>query len=245
MVDGEIDNHNGESTVLIPVNAADAEELPVALIDALSPLHVVILGYYPVPDQASPEQLRTNHGDEATAAIEETVDQFDGWGATVDSVVVFTHDHAETVDHIAVEYDVDAVLTPGDGDEDLTDVLVPVRGDENLEHIVSFVADLLRDSGATTTLYNVAESDDEASNGEFLLRGACDRLAEIGIDPNRIEWRVDRGSSPSDTIVGVAEEYDMLVVGESEPSLRERIFGRMTGQVVDRVTQPVLVVRDN
>ena len=243
MATDESNDNEGKPTVLIPVNAADGKTLPVALVDILSPLHVVVLGYYPVPSQAPPEQLRANHDEEATAATERAVAQFADRGAAVDSVVVFTHDRAETIDHIAVEYGVDAVLTPGDSDETFARLLVPIRGDENIERIVSFVADLLSASDATATLYNVAD-DDEASHGEFLLRGACDRLAEIGIDADRVDWQVDQRGSPGDAIVETAEGYDMLVVGESEPSLRERIFGRMTGQLVDRVRRPVLVVRD-
>jgi len=244
MANGETADHGRESTVLIPVDAADPDTLPVGLVDVLSPLHVVVLGYYLVPSQASPEQLRADNDEQATAATEAAASQFADRGAAVDSVVVFTHDHAETIDHIAAEYGVDAVLTPGDSDEGLTRLLVPVRGDENLERIISVVADLIAESDATATLYNVAESDEAASHGEFLLRGACDRLAEIGIDPDRVDWQVDQRGSPGDAIVETAKGYDMLVVGESEPSLRERIFGRMTGQLVDRVRRPVLVVRD-
>jgi len=235
---------DGGSTVLIPINAAEAENLPVALVELLAPLRVVVLGYYPVPDQASPDQLRSTHEDEATAATEDAVAQFADRGAAVESVVVFTHDRSETVDHIAIDYDVDAVLTPGDCNEKLTRVLVALRGDENLDGIISFLTDLVRERDTTATLYNVAKSDDEASRGELLLRGACDRLAENGVDPDRVQWQLDRGSPPEEGIVAAAEEYDMLVVGESEPSLRERIFGRTTGRVVDRVTRPVLVVRD-
>jgi len=106
------------------------------------------------------------------------------------------------------------------------------------------VTDLMRESDATATLYNVAESDDEASRGELLLRGARDRLTENGVDPDRVEWQLDRGGSPGDAIVAAAQEYDMLVVGESEPSLRERIFGQVTGRIVERVDRPALVVRD-
>jgi len=244
MANGGIDEYDGDSTVLIPVNAAEGEDLPVALVEILSPLRVVVLGYYPVPDQASPEQLRSNHEAEAIAAIEDATAQFADRGVDVESVVVFTHDRAETVDHIAIEHDVDAVLTPGDCGEELARVLVPLRGDGNLDRILSFVTDLMRESDATATLYNVAESDDEASRGELLLRGARDRLTENGVDPDRVEWQLDRGGSPGDAIVAAAQEYDMLVVGESEPSLRERIFGQVTGRIVERVDRPALVVRN-
>jgi len=241
MTDG---NGGRDSTVLVPVNAADPEELPVGLIELLCPLRVVVLGYYPVPDQASPEQLRAEYEDEATAVLEDAAARFEERGTEVESVVVFTHDRSETVDRIAVDHDVDAVLTPGDCDEPAR-VFVPLRGDENLERIVSFVADLARGSDAAFTLYNVADSEEEASHGELLLRGVCDRLEEDGVDRDRVEWRLDRGDSASDAIVAAAGEYDMLIVGESEPSLRERIFGATTGRVVDRVSRPVLVVRDN
>jgi len=240
------DSHKGDedSTVLIPVNAAEAEDLPVTLVKTLAPLHIVVLGYYLVPNQAAPEQVRSNHKEEATAAIDDAVSQFTDRGAEVESVVVFTHDKDETIDHVADEYDVDAVLTPGEYVEELSRVLVPMRGDENLEKIISFSTDLLRQSDVTATLYNVAESDGDASHGELLLRGARDRLAENGIAPDRVNWQVDRGDSPGDRIVTTAQEYDVLIVGESEPSLRERILGRITGHVVDRVEKPVFVVRD-
>jgi len=240
------DSHKGDedSTVLIPVNAAEAEDLPVTLVKTLAPLNIVVLGYYLVPNQAAPEQVRSNHKEEATAAIDDAVSQFTDRGAEVESVVVFTHDKDETIDHVADEYDVDAVLTPGEYVEELSRVLVPMRGDENLEKIISFSTDLLRQSDVTATLYNVAESDGDASHGELLLRGARDRLAENGIDPDRVNWQVDRGDSPGDKIVTTAQEYDVLIVGESEPSLRERILGRITGHVVDRVEKPVFVVRD-
>ena len=240
------DSHKGDedSTVLIPINAAEAEDLPVTLVKTLAPLHIVVLGYYLVPNQAAPEQVRSNHKEEATAAIDDAVSQFTDRGAEVESVVVFTHDKDETIDHVADEYDVDAVLTPGEYVEELSRVLVPMRGDENLEKIISFSTDLLRQSDVTATLYNVAESDGDASHGELLLRGARDRLAENGIAPDRVNWQVDRGDSPGDKIVTTAQEYDVLIVGESEPSLRERILGRITGHVVDRVEKPVFVVRD-
>jgi nucleotide-binding universal stress UspA family protein len=244
MADGDPHTDDGDSTVLIPLNAAEAENLPVALVETLAPLHIVVLGYYPVPSQAAPEQVRSNHEAEATAAIEDAVAQFADRGAEVESVVVFTHDTDETIDHVADEYDIDAVLTPGDYAEELTRVLVPMRGDENLDKIISFTIDLLRQSDVTATLYNVAESDGEASRGELLLRGARDRLAEHGVDPDRVEWQVDRGDSPENAIVTTAQEYDVLIVGESEPSLRARILGRITGHVVDKVDQSVLVVRD-
>ena len=243
MSETDADGREG-STVLVPIDAAEAETLPVALAEALAPIRIVVLGYYPVPSQAAPDQIRANREEEVTAAIEDVVARFADRGADVESVVVFTHDKDETIDRVADEYDVDAVLIPGDYAATLARVLVPIRGDENLERIVRFVGDLLGENSITVVLYNVAESDDEADRGESLLEDARDRLIERGIRADRIECRLDRGDSSTDAIVAAAGEFEMLIVGESEPSLRDRILGRTTGRVVERVERPVLVVRD-
>ncbi len=91
-------------------------------------------------------------------------------------------------------------------------------------------------------MFHVADSDDE-TRLEFLLHGACDRLRELGIDPERVGWKQVRSGSPGNAIVSEAEEYDLLVVGESEPSLRRRILGTVTRSVNDRTASPTLVVR--
>jgi len=218
--------------------------VPVALIETLAPLHIVVLGYYLVPDQAAPDQVRSDHEDEATAATEDAVSRFADRGTEVKSVVIFTHDKDETVNRVAAEYDVDAVLTPGGYPEDLSHVLIAIRGDEDLDKLTAFLINLMRQSDATATLYNVAESDEEASRGELLLRGARDRLVKNGVDSDRVGWQVDSSDSPADAIVAAAREYDALIIGESQPSLRERILGRTTGRVIGKVDQPVLAVRD-
>lgn len=235
----------GGSTVLIPLNAAEAEEPPLELIELLHPLRLVVLGYYPVPDQTSPEQLREEYETEATEAVMTVTERFADKGADVQSVVVFTRDRSETINRVAAEHEVDAVLTAGSIGETLDRVFVPLRGDENLEGIVNFVGDLLLESDSNATLFNVAETDEAESQGEFLLRGAVDRLEEHGLDPERLEWKQERSDSPGAAIVAAAEPYDLLVVGESEPSLKDRVLGAVTTSVIDKVSHPVLVVRNH
>ena len=76
-----------DSTVLVPVNAADTEGLPAGLVELLRLLRVVVLGYYPVPDQSSPEQIRDSHEAEASAVIEDAVTIFADRGADVESML--------------------------------------------------------------------------------------------------------------------------------------------------------------
>lgn len=234
-----------EPTILVPVDASDPGEPSQALVDLLSPHQLVVLGYYPVPDQTATDQARDQFGEEATDAIEAIAARFAERGGGAEPVVVFTHDRSETIDNVAAEYEVDAVLTPGHVGDALDRILVPIRGDENLERILGFVGVLLRESDATATMFNVAESDDETSRGELLVRGACDRLEdEEEIDPGRVDWRQERSGSVSDTIIETAGDYDLLVVGESEPSLTERILGNVTDKVIDQSSDPLLIVRN-
>lgn len=234
-----------QPTILVPIDASDPEEPPQALVELLGPHQLVVLGYYPVPDQTAMDQARDQFGEEATAAIEAIADRFTEHGAGAESVVVFTHDRSKTIDNTAANYEVDAVLTTGDVGDFLDRILVPLRGDENLERILGFVGVLLRESDATATVFNVAVDDGETSRGELLVRGACDRLAEEeGIDSDRVDWRQESDSSPTDAIIDAATEYDLLVVGESEPSLSERILGDVTTEIIDRSSDPLLIVRD-
>jgi len=235
----------GETTILVPIDASDPESPSEALVELLGPHAVVILGYYPVPDQSSSDQLRSQFGAQCEAELDEIAARFAEGGATVESVLVFTKDRTKTIDRIAEKHDVDAVLTTQPVEEQLERILVPMRGDETLDSILEFVEQLLGESDATATLFNVATSEDDASKGELIVRGACDRLEEDGIDPERITWEQTQADTASSAIVAAADAYDLLVVGETKPSLRERLLGSVTNTVIDDSPRPVLIVRNN
>lgn len=233
-----------EPTVLVPVDASDPEAPSQALVDMLSPHQLVVLGYYQVKDQAATSQVRSQFGEEATEATEAIANRFIEQGGEAEPVVVFTHDRSKTIDKIAAEYGVDAVLTAGNVGEFLDRILVPLRGDDNLERILGFVGVLLRESDATATMLNVADGEEASSRGELLVRGACDRLADEGVDPARLGWREERSGSPVDAISEAALDYDILVVGETEPSLADRVLGGVTNELIDESSDPLLVVRN-
>jgi nucleotide-binding universal stress UspA family protein len=228
-----------ELTVLVPVDVSAPETPPLGVIDLLGPSRVVLLGYFPVPTQAEPALIKHEYEAEAEARLRDVaVGRPD-----LTEVLVFTHDRAATIDRVADEYDCDAVLTTDDVD-DATRVLVPLRGDANLERIVSVVAGLLGVSDASVTLFHSLEEGADPSQGEFLLRGAEDRLVELGVDPERIASRLDAGGDPRADIVALGGEHDIVVLGETEPSLRERILGDFLSGTVDELDRPALVVRD-
>jgi nucleotide-binding universal stress UspA family protein len=234
---------DSDSSILVPVDVSADEPAVRPLIDLCRSVDVVLLGYYPVPDQVAPAQLRQDHEPEATATLTEIADEFRAGGIDVTDVLVFTHDRADTIDRVANKYGCDGVLTLSET-ERIERVLVPVRGDTNLERIVSLLADIMQMSDVSVTFFHSVVEDSDPSHGEFLVRGAVDRLKEAGIDRERISWQLSDEESPHDKIVELAREYDLLILGETKPSLSERILGTVQTRIVDEVNKPAFIVRD-
>lgn len=235
---------SGESTILVPVDVSETEPPDQALFELLKPVNIVVLGYYPVPQQTAPAHLREDHETEASERLQNIVRQFTRADHEVNDVLVFTKDPRDSIDRIAEEYDCDAVFVPGETDA-VKRILVPLRGDVNLERIVAVVGNLVRVSDASVTLFHSVPADTDPSQGEFILRGAADRLSEVGVDRDRIDWQLAEGGSPKQEIITIAENYDLVILGESEPSLRDRILGSaVLTPILNAIDKPAIVVRD-
>jgi len=233
----------GESTILVPVDVSVAEPPDRAVLDLLEPVNVVVLGYYLVPKQTAPAHSKREHESEAATRLATVTEAFEEADHEVADVLVFTKDERDTIDRVAEQHDCDAVLLTGDI-ERIDRILVPLRGDVNLERIVAIVGDLVRTSDATVTLFHAVTEGTDPSQGEFILRGAIDRLTEDGVDRDRLDWQLSEGGDPKSEIVALSTDYDLLVVGETEPSLRDRIIGAVLTPILDEVETPALVVRD-
>lgn len=229
----------GELTILLPVDISESKPPAMEVLDVLRPFEVILLGYFPVPDQAEPALIKHEYEDSAKARLDEVVEG----RSDVTELLVFTHDREATIDRIADQYHCDAVMTAGDTDH-IDRILVPIRGDVNVERIVSVVAGLLDGSDATATFFHSVGEDAESSQGEFLLRGTVERVTEYGIEVERIDWTISEGGDPHRDIIALAEQYDIVVLGETEPSLRERIIGDVLSRIIDEIEIPALIVRD-
>ncbi|MEF8853576.1 MAG: universal stress protein [Haloarculaceae archaeon] len=227
------------ATVLVPVDVSDEVSVSPGVATALDASAVVLLGYYPVPEQAAPAQIKGENEAVADRRLAAFAERFDD----PTRVLVFTGDSDETVARVAGEHGCDAVLTLGTADVGgVARVLVALRGETNLDRIVSVVGALLRESDAEVTLFHAQTEGSDL--GEFVLRGAADRLTEAGVDRDRIDWRLAAAGDPVAEIASLAGEYDLVVLGESKPSLRQRIFGTVPEDVTERIDCPTLVVRN-
>ena len=172
--------------------------------------------------------------------------RFEAAGAeAVTSRLVFTGDKFDTFTRISSEEGCDAVLIPGPIDH-LRRLLVPIRGLHNARHIIPFIADLVEGSGGTTdvTLLHVLEEGEaEAGAQEDILGPVVEQLAAYGVDTELVERRVVATDDPADTIVDEAGHYDLVVLGETQPSVRSILFGTIPEQIVRAVDVPVVVVR--
>ena len=235
----------GDTTILVPVDVSAPEPPDQVSLDLFRPVDLVVLGYYPVPKQTAPAHLREDHEDEAMARLDAIVDRLAEGDHRVDDVLVFTKDRQETIDRIAEQYDCDAVFVPGALDADSIDrILVPLRGEANLDRIIHVVGELGRASEATITLFHVVPGGSDPTRGEFILRGAADRLGEEGVDRGRIDWELSEGDSPKRAIIDRATAYDVVILGESEPSLRDRILGAVLRPILEEIETPAIIVRD-
>jgi hypothetical protein len=229
-------------SILVPIRVLDGESVPEGVPDLLAHAHVVLLGYHVVPEQTAPGQAQLQFEDRATERLDEYESMFEDAGATVERRLVFTHDGGKTIDRTIAEHDCMAVLAPN-ATGSVEDVLVAVRGAVGVDRLARVVAGLFAATGVSVTLYHVAGPDETDEDVGTLLDGVVNRLESLGVDISRIETRVERDREPLDAIVEAADAFDVVVMGESDPSLTTFVFGMPADQVADRFLGPVLVVQ--
>lgn len=233
-----ISNHR----VLIPFELPEPESVAPVVIDLLGDIDVVLLGHFQLPEQTPTEAGRNQFEEEAQAALDELAADFEEVAGSVTTRLVFGKDRAGAIDGVAIEEDCDVVLTPGDAAA-IERIFVPLRGEDNLDRIVSFVGELVADTDASVTLFH-AISQDDRQPAEVILNHAYERLADNGVDRDRIDFQISEDGDPRQEILSFSEEFDVMVLGETEPTLRERILGELPGQVTAQTEDPTFVVRD-
>jgi nucleotide-binding universal stress UspA family protein len=231
------------SSLLVDVELPDPDRLSPALVDLLASLRIVLVGWYAVPEQTTPAQARDQFGAQAQAALARVAQPFEAAGASVTSRLVFTGDELDTISRISAEEDCDAVLLPAPMPR-LRRVLVPLRGVPNADRIAALVADLVQDGGPDVTLLHILETDETAAEAEAQVLGpAADHLAAHGIEGDHVRHEIVASDEPSDTIIEWAADHDIVVLGETEPSVREVLFGTVPERIVNALSVPVIVVR--
>lgn len=229
-------------TILLPVRVLEGESLPEGVPALLAEAHVVLLGYHEIPEQTAPGQARMQFEERAIDRLDEFEGLLETAGATVERRLVFTHDGQQTIHRTINEHDCLAVLDPA-ATGAVEEILVAVRGMIGLERLARTVAGLFGTTDATITLYHVAESEGTEAEGKELLSKLGTALRDRGVDAERIFTRIEVDGDPATAIGDAGQSADVVVMGESDPSLTTFVFGMPSEQVAERFHGPVVVVQ--
>ncbi len=230
------------SQILIYVNLSKEVDYTRLPLDLISSLDVLLLGIYPVTDQASPEQTRDSFEEEAKEQLRSVVERLSLSDIDPETVLKFTADPVDTMNQIAVEKQCDAILTPGEMDE-IDHILLPYKGSEHVETLTAFVSDLLADAPQEITVLRLLENGEEKSKHRDELEKFREVLVSGGVDVDSIRIRVEEVDSLEERLVEEIAQYDLAVLGESERGVENIVVGSIHEKVLDNTTKPLITVR--
>lgn len=232
-------------SVLVFVKFPDPTFPTPGFLNNLSYPDVELVGSYRLDEDESAEAARAEHHDAFTAELQEQAEQFEQRGIRTETDLVFSADPVEAREKIAERDDVDAILTPG-GADTLGTVLIASRHTNNAEAKVSCLLGVIdRDNLLSVDLIHVADPNDpEAeSAGERVLNEVSSVLVDEDVPSTAIGQEVRTGEDVAFELSQAARDYDLLVMGETEQDIGDRIFGPVSDYIVSERDVPVLVVR--
>lgn len=236
--------------VLVAVDVPDPEQISPLLIELHRPLGVCLLGTYVVPEQTAPEQAREQFEAQASESLEEVADAFREAGVDIETELLFVPDRLEAVERTAVERDCHAVLLVKPVYR-LERILAAVRPGPMATRVLNVLGDVLRDTDHRATLLYVAPEngdEDDAENGQDRARRELELLRrelveEHRVEGDRVEVRLAVEDDAEPVVEETARDHDLVIIGETEPSVREEIFGDFSRRLADATEKPTLIVR--
>ncbi|QWC18921.1 universal stress protein [Halorubrum sp. 2020YC2] len=228
-------------TILVPLELPDPEPLSPVLIEDLASLSVVVLGHYDLPEQTPASSAREQFGEAARATLDEVADAFSDAGASVRTRLVFGKDRAAAIRQIAAEEDCAAELDPAPT-AGIARILVPLPDVAEFDRLPTFIRILAEDSTQQITLFHVVEGDESRDRGEAVVSETRERLVADGFDSDAVDTLIVEGDEHDEEILGVAADYDAVVMYEPESRLGDRVFGSLADRIADETGDPVILV---
>ena len=230
--------------VLIPVRLMEGEPLARPLIALLEPVDTVVLGYFVTKDQVTPEHARNEFGRRANQVMDDLVAELASDGRTVETRLVFTPNYEQSIDRIAKVSNANVVLYPGDIEE-ANRILVATRGRVGTDRMASFVRALFSDTDCRITFLHVVPSQSRVEEGEEYLETVVNGIGKSIEGNEKVNRLVEVDRDPLSAILDEADNHDLLVIGESEESWRNVLFGNLSDKIRDSTQKPVFVVRQD
>ena len=231
-----------EPTILVPIDVHGEAVLPSGTAALLANARVVLLGYHEIPEQTATEQAREQLGEPAMATLERLGETLTDAGVTVETRLVFTHEATTTIDRIIYEHDCLAVLL-ANAVPHVENVLLAVRGLVGLERNTALVAGLFADRGVDVTVYHGRDADEPVAEARGVVTETERALVDHGMEPDAIDTVVEETDEPVAAIAQQAADHDVVVMGETNPSVTTVVFGMPADRVAEEFQGPVLVVQ--
>lgn len=249
--DEESAGNDEKLKVLVSVEVPEPEQISPLLIELHRPMKVCLLGTYLVPEQTAPEQARDQVESETSASLDEVAAAFDEAGVEVEAELLFVPDRLEAVERTAVERNCHAILLLKPV-YSLERILAAVRPGPMATRVINVLGGLMENGTYRATLLYVAPEEEDAEDGEAAKREEPRREMELlrrelveeeGVDGDRIETRLAVADDAESVVEEAAREHDVVIIGETEPSVRDTVFGDFSRRLADDTDRPVLVVR--
>lgn len=229
-------------TVVIPIEFPDPDPLPSTFIDATTSCRVILLGVYELPEDVDDER-RQQCEIEAKNTLYSLASSFVLEGETAEVELVMGHGLENVPSSFAEERDVDALLVPNPITT-LGRILVPIRDEKFAQPVAEFVSALESSGIIHTSLLHITEDEQAVEAGEQFLSDVTETLTAAGFPSTGIDTEVVVSDDPSFAVSTAAEGYDLIVMGETEETGYEPVFGEMYESVADQTDLPIIVVRD-
>jgi len=235
--------------VLVPVTILEGGTVPPGVVDLLTDVHTVLLGYHELPEQTAPGQARMQFGERAEELLEDIADQFREAGGSVESRLVFTNDYEKTVDRVARETGCGATLVVQPAPE--IDHVYVALGDPDEAEPVDRVA---RETGCGATLvvqpapeidhvYVALGDPDEAEPVGRVLAGVL-----TGVDADvSVRYFLDAGDSATadQTLDAIADRLAAAGIDRDRVDGATRDGPKTVGNIVEDATDiDVVVIAD-
>lgn len=227
--------------LLIPIEFPDPDPLPSTFVGGFTTCEVTLLGIYELPEDIDPDE-RQRREIEAYHTLYSLADDFVRSGDIANVELAMGPNISKKPTEIAEERDLEAVLVPNPITT-LGRILVAIRDEEFAQPLAEFLGTLNQENIIHTNVLHVARSEDDREEGERLLSRVCERLVDVSYPQASTETEVIVSDDPSFAISQAARDHDLIIMGETEESGFERVFGKVYSSIAEQTEEPVVVVR--
>lgn len=233
-------------TLVVPVIFPNPELHPLhtSLVKELENFEITLLGYWEVPEDDDPDEIRAAHQTEAEGILYEIAAAFSKEGAPVDIQMHFGSGDDEERNlrqRVAEQTHATGVLLTNNQTL-LRRGLVAVGNIHHNSRLLNVIQQLDPETTLQLELYHAAESEEEAADAENILNEMMETLSSSGFSYVDLTKTVEVTDDPEFGIIRQARDHDFIVMGETEElDIEDKIFGETYEYIADETELPILL----